>query len=88
MKDNSNRNNTSRYDQFVHSVSATRLQREHINEFLINSLFQDIFLIYPSEKKYETEKLEILEQLLHHVNPKDKTINANDWLSVVQHIKK
>ena len=66
---------------------ATRLNRDLIDN-LIHAYYQNVLLIYPNEQnnKYEHEKSELIEQLIHHVHASNQTISVHDFLLVVQHI--
>ena len=66
---------------------ATRLNRDLIDN-LIHAYYQNILSIYPNEQnnKYEHEKSELIEQLIHHVHASNQTISVHDFLLVAQHI--
>jgi hypothetical protein len=67
-------------------LAITRLHMNHLT-LLIERYYKNYLQIFPNDPKYEHSKLEILEQLIHRMDAKEKTITVHDWLLVVQFVK-
>ena len=85
-EDEANQVNQAKMRNKKNRLATTRLPINHLT-LLIERFYKDMLKVFPNDQKYEHAKLEVLEQLIHHMDPNEKTISVYDWLLVVQHVR-